>query len=739
MNFEEYRKKKEAMIGKLEMIRRETEGDALTAELDKWIKRLKEDRFVVSVFGHFNNGKSTFLNALMEFEEEVLKEDVAACTAAVTRLKYPQSPELTGRALLKYLDGRTELMDAEVLKTYTSRDSGYAVEQNISEVVLYLESPYLKNGVEIVDTPGFNSTYAIHTDTALKQVENSDACIFMFSYDKPGSSTEFQFLRHVEAHMDKAFFILNKIDLCERTENTVENTVNEILRKMNQMGVHVGDKHIYPLSARIAREALTAHDQERYVMSGLPQFVSQLSAYLTSEENLKDRFESPLKSLLHLMEEERKHAADCIELYGRDQEEQRKAIEQKREKIQEAGERLRTKKKNIRNGVRQEIRAKKAGIDEAVEVVIEHVNTWLEGIDSIFSLNLVSFEDVTLRAFADFMQRWGRISEELENGFLHIVEDNVETDDVYGKTETRIKSMLRANLNFERIEVDEPEVDNRELLAIDKRIAEAREERNTINDELSGLYVKRDRRELLLAEKKKKEAEIARMVQRKEQEISRLSNVQAYRGKKIERVEKTGGIFRSISNKLFGKAYEDVQVDIYDDSEKRSAEKNIERIENQMKQERSQTANELQQMGDEIVSIGGIERKITRLEEDEIQQNKLYLKRILGEQEEKFKVESRLVQIEKSNYVNAVCNAIREYGEASKNFLDGSRDKFISMMDSILETEEQELERQQNELEQMAGIGDRTPEELDHEIQRLYGVKETLMRHMTELSGMRRQ
>lgn len=124
MNFEEYKKKKEEMIGKLEAVRRETANGTLAAELDKWIKRLKEDRFVVSVFGHVNNGKSTFLNALMGFDKEVLKEDVAACTAAVTRLVYPQGAEQRGKALLKYIDGRTELMDAEVLKTYTSRTPG---------------------------------------------------------------------------------------------------------------------------------------------------------------------------------------------------------------------------------------------------------------------------------------------------------------------------------------------------------------------------------------------------------------------------------------------------------------------------------------------------------------------------------------------------------------------------------------------------------------------------------------
>lgn len=84
----EYQEKKDKILRMLEEIQIQIGDNELKDAIVQKQTKLKNDRFVVSVFGHFSNGKSTFLNALMGFGEEILTEDDAASTATITRLRY---------------------------------------------------------------------------------------------------------------------------------------------------------------------------------------------------------------------------------------------------------------------------------------------------------------------------------------------------------------------------------------------------------------------------------------------------------------------------------------------------------------------------------------------------------------------------------------------------------------------------------------------------------------------------
>ena len=176
----EYQEKKDKILRMLEEIQIQIGDNELKDAIVQKQTKLKNDRFVVSVFGHFSNGKSTFLNALMGFGEEILTEDDAASTATITRLRYASEDEgICNKAEIEFSSGNTERVGIKDLGEYVARNNSREVETTIKQVILYLNSELLKNGVEIVDTPGFNSTYKMHTETALRQVEESDAAIFL--------------------------------------------------------------------------------------------------------------------------------------------------------------------------------------------------------------------------------------------------------------------------------------------------------------------------------------------------------------------------------------------------------------------------------------------------------------------------------------------------------------------------------------------------------------------------------
>lgn len=111
----EYQEKKDKILRMLEEIQIQIGDNELKDAIVQKQTKLKNDRFVVSVFGHFSNGKSTFLNALMGFGEEILTEDDAASTATITRLRYASEDEgICNKAEIEFSSGNNQKNDGMI-------------------------------------------------------------------------------------------------------------------------------------------------------------------------------------------------------------------------------------------------------------------------------------------------------------------------------------------------------------------------------------------------------------------------------------------------------------------------------------------------------------------------------------------------------------------------------------------------------------------------------------------------
>ena len=114
MNYQKFNEKKEKLIAIVSGIKQ----DALSSDACECIKRcvekLESGKFEISVFGTFSTGKSTLLNAMMQFKEEILVIDELACTAAVTSLQSPTSPELNNKAEVFYNDENRESLTVPI-------------------------------------------------------------------------------------------------------------------------------------------------------------------------------------------------------------------------------------------------------------------------------------------------------------------------------------------------------------------------------------------------------------------------------------------------------------------------------------------------------------------------------------------------------------------------------------------------------------------------------------------------
>jgi Dynamin family len=111
--------------------------------------------FRIAVFGPFNYGKSTLLNALLG--DRTLPIDLIPTTGAAIRVCY--GDELRSRIFLK--DGREiNELGTYLLKRYAILDDQRCMRGDVESVEVCCSHPFLKTGVEFLDLPGTNDREA---------------------------------------------------------------------------------------------------------------------------------------------------------------------------------------------------------------------------------------------------------------------------------------------------------------------------------------------------------------------------------------------------------------------------------------------------------------------------------------------------------------------------------------------------------------------------------------------------
>ncbi|NLI83763.1 MAG: hypothetical protein GX443_19085 [Deltaproteobacteria bacterium] len=256
--------------------------------------KLQEEAFNLVILGQFKRGKSTFINALLG--KDILPTAIVPLTSVVTILRY--GPEL--RVEVQYQDDRRETVAlSQIASLITERENPKNVK-GVKEVIVYYPSPYLKGGVRIIDTPGAGSVYSHNTDVAYRFLPYVDAGIFVVSADPPLSKSEHQFLQDVREHVDKLFFVLNKIDQVSDADR--QEALDFTLRILEE-DLGAGKVKIYPLSARWALEGKKSNNGEMLRQSLLPDFEKSLQEFLVHEKG-KVFLRSIMNSLRKLISDE---------------------------------------------------------------------------------------------------------------------------------------------------------------------------------------------------------------------------------------------------------------------------------------------------------------------------------------------------------------------------------------------------------------------------------------------------
>lgn len=266
------------------------------------IRELKSDinsNPIIMIAGEFNAGKSTFINALLG--EEILTSDITPATAVVTVLKYGAVKGITAH----FKNGECKTYSIEKLATISSEGehNGAFIRKTLYFLEITLPSEILKK-FTLVDTPGLNSTNALHTQATEMFMRRADLAIWLFSYLNVGSSTEINQINKLKDYGLQTIGIINQIDHHDDEEEPLEDFILDTKRRLPMLQNLIG------VSARNALKGKVENDAEQMNWSNWRELENwldnvQFDPYL-KEKKAYVGLANTLKEIQNCIENEKK-------------------------------------------------------------------------------------------------------------------------------------------------------------------------------------------------------------------------------------------------------------------------------------------------------------------------------------------------------------------------------------------------------------------------------------------------
>lgn len=387
--------------------------EQLVTTLQSHQKNWEDNRFEIVVVGEFSTGKSTFINALLQ--REILPSKVTPTTATVNfirsidDLKDRENDEPVAKVV--YMAGNEVIVPYEQLADYVTEMSQLEdVSKNIHHVDLYVDSPYLKNGVVIVDTPGLQALNPAHEKITRAQIKKSNASIILFNMEQQGKQTEFKFLQSLKESIDRIFFVSNRLDAVPPEE--VAEVIEQLERTLvtnDYQTIPAAMAKVHPVSAL---KALKARDQQVKTMhweqssaaqlleeSRFETFEQRLEQYLFEGEQAEDFLAAPYEkieqfytALLQQFKEYQVHLESNDNL---------EEIEQQFKRAQEEAEmrnmQLKQEITRLKGTFNDVVRTNEKEYNAAIEQLVHDVKNDVEAIAIV-----EDFEDVVNSAMMDF-------------------------------------------------------------------------------------------------------------------------------------------------------------------------------------------------------------------------------------------------------------------------------------------------------------------------------------------------
>ncbi len=321
--YEQRKQRVVQFIEKVSAVTGDLNMDSYQGNLEELASKVRSNSFKIQVVGAFKNGKSTFINSLLG--EYVLPAYALPCTAVINEVKYGEEkkatlhfkhplpetlpsnlPEKVAEHLAAHPDGNIPTMDVpyDELEDYVvipmdcEDASQMILETPYEKVELFWPLELLKNGIEIIDSPGLNE-HATRTKVTMEYLAKADAILFVFNAQALCSEAEMTFLEQnlVNQGFTDAFCIVNRIDCIPPRERArVEQYARTRLTPFTS-------NKIFFTSAQKALDSKEQMDRALYEESGAKKFEEYLARYLTKQKG-KLKLAQPARELKRIVTED---------------------------------------------------------------------------------------------------------------------------------------------------------------------------------------------------------------------------------------------------------------------------------------------------------------------------------------------------------------------------------------------------------------------------------------------------
>ncbi|MBD2362317.1 dynamin family protein [Anabaena minutissima FACHB-250] len=233
---------------------------------------LTNPNFRVAVFGPFNHGKSTLLNAILG--TRTLPIDLIPTTGAAITVKYGSDV----RTRIMLIDGSEIYRSGtEVLQQYAILDGDRQMRKDVASVEVFCPHTFLETGVEFIDLPGTNDRDE-QDNLVREQLFSADLVVQLLDARKLMTLGERENLRDwlLDRGIKTVIFVANFINLLDPEEQKqVQNRLRFVAESF-RAELPPGFSNLYRVDALPALRARLKGDVAAASSSGLVAFETAL-------------------------------------------------------------------------------------------------------------------------------------------------------------------------------------------------------------------------------------------------------------------------------------------------------------------------------------------------------------------------------------------------------------------------------------------------------------------------------
>lgn len=204
---------------------------------------LKQKEINILTTANMSAGKSTLINALVGKKVNLTMNN--SCTS---KLHYIYNKAFEDGFNYK-LDGELNLdaSENELLNNSESNNTNKIFISTYFNSLIYQESRLC-----IIDTPGVNSSIdSNHSDVTKSAIINQgyDKLLYLINASNVGTNDDLKYLNYIckNVNESKIIFVLNKLDQFRLSEDSIEESINNVKRDLLQLGIK--NPIICPISA----------------------------------------------------------------------------------------------------------------------------------------------------------------------------------------------------------------------------------------------------------------------------------------------------------------------------------------------------------------------------------------------------------------------------------------------------------------------------------------------------------